>query len=150
MRGPNYRTAQAAFTFAMLFFCVHGIAQTITIRMLNGKSGKPVDGKSINVEFQGSSEKSVIAIDKHGIGHLQIPPGATAISLIAATEKGKEQNLPAYTVCGPFGQFIPVQDILEHGYVPEDACSSAPQLTAKPSELLYLIEPLPWYSLALK
>jgi hypothetical protein len=150
MRAPDYRTMQAAFTFAMLLICMHGIAQTITIRMLNGKSGKPIDGKSINVEFQGSSEKSVIAIDKHGIGHLQIPPGATAISFIAATEKGKEQNMPAYTACGPFGRFIPVQDILEHGYVPQDACSSTLQLTANPSELLYLIEPLPWYTPALR
>jgi hypothetical protein len=150
MRAPNYRTALAAFSVAMLLFCVHGIAQTITIRMLNGKSGKPLDGKSINVEFQGNSEKSVIDIDKHGIGHIQIPPGATAISLSAATQKGKEQNLPAYTVCGPFGRFLPIQGILEHGYVPENVCSSTLQLTAEPSELLYLVEPLPWYSLALK
>jgi hypothetical protein len=150
MRAPNSRTAQVTLTFAMLLFCVHGIAQTITIHMLNGKSGKPIDGKSINVEFQGSSEKSVLAIDKHGIGHLQIPPGATAISLIAATKKGKEQNLPAYTVCGPFGRFIPVKDVLEHGFVPQNACSSTLQLTAKPGEFLYLIQPLPWYTPALQ
>jgi hypothetical protein len=150
MTAPYYRIVQAGFTFAVLFFCIHGVAQTITIRMLNGRSGKPMRDKTINVEFQGSSGNAVITVDKQGIGHLVIPPGATAVSFIGTTKKGKDSNQPAYTVCGPDGQFIPVQDILDHGIVPQNACSITLQLTAKPGELLYLIEPLPWYTPALE
>ncbi len=121
----------------------------LTIRMLNGKSGKPLGSRFIVVEFQNSPEKSMISINKQGIGHLDIPPGATAFSLIAPAKK-KGANQPAYIVCGPFGQLISIQDVLQHGYVPQDECRSTLKLAAAPGELLYLIEPLPWYTPALQ
>jgi hypothetical protein len=151
MPAPHYRRiAPATLLAALCLFCAQATAQTLTIRMINARSGKPIDGKSVNVEFQGVPGKAVLAVDKHGIGHLTIPPGATAISFIAASKKGSVQNIPAYTVCGPFGEYISIQDILAHGFVPQNACGSTPQLTAAPGELLYLIEPLPWYTPALQ
>jgi hypothetical protein len=131
-----------------LIFSAHAAAQTITIRMINAKSGKPIDGKFVHAEFQGASGNAVITVDKHGIGHLALPPGATAISLIAAHKK--DTIVPAYTVCGPFGEFLPIQDILDHGFVPDNACSTGLKLTAAPGELIYFIEPLPWYTPAIE
>jgi hypothetical protein len=121
----------------------------ITIRMLNGKSGKPLGERFIAVEFQNSPQKSMIFINRQGIGNLEIPPGATAFSLIAPAKKWGA-NQAAYIVCGLFGQFIPVKDVLDHGYVPQNECKSNLKLTAAPGELLYLIEPLPWYTPALE
>jgi hypothetical protein len=117
--------------------------------MLNGKSGKPLGDRFIAVEFQNSPERSMIYINKQGIGDLEIPPGATAFSLIAPAKK-RGANQAAYIVCGLFGQLIPVKDVLQHGYVPQNACNSTLKLTAAPGELLYLIEPLPWYTPALE
>jgi hypothetical protein len=122
----------------------------LTIRMLNGKSGKPLGNRFIAVEFQNTPEKkSMIYINKQGIGDLEIPPGATAFSLIAPAKK-RGANQAAYIVCAAFGQFIPVQDVLLHGYVPHDDCNANLKLTAAPGELLYLIQPLPWYTPALE
>jgi hypothetical protein len=121
----------------------------LTIRMLNGKSGKPLGDRFIAVEFQNSPQKSMIYINKQGIGDLEIPPGATAFSLIAPAKK-LGANQAAYIVCGPFGQLIPIQDVLQHGYVPQNECKPSLKLTAAPGELLYLIEPLPWYTPALE
>ncbi len=117
--------------------------------MLNGKSGKPLGNRFIAVEFQNSPQKSMIYINKQGIGDLEIPPGATAFSLIAPAKK-LGANQAAYIVCGPFGQLISVQDVLHHGFVPHDECNANLNLTATPGELFYLIEPLPWYTPALE
>jgi hypothetical protein len=117
----------------------------LTIRMLNGKSGKPLGNRFIAVEFQNSPQKPMLYINKQGSGNLQIPPGATAFSLIAAARK-RGANQAAYIVCGPFGQWIPIQNVLQHGYVPQNECNANLPLTAAPGELLYLITPLPWYN----
>ena len=132
----------------VILFSALAHAQTITIRMINAKSGKPIDGKFVHAEFQGVSGNVVIAVDKKGIGHLALPPGATAISLIAAHKK--DTNVPAYTVCGPFGEFLPIQNILDHGFVPDNACGPDLKLTVAPGELIYFIEPLPWYTPAIE
>jgi hypothetical protein len=120
-------------------------APVLTIRMLNGRTGKPMRNTTLRAEFQGSSIKSIITIDKQGIGHLEVPPNATAVSLIAAPRKGHPEQ-PAYKVCGPFGQLLPIADILAHGFVPQNTCSADLTLTAQPREVLYLIELLPWYT----
>ena len=155
MRAPLHRVAHAILTAAALLlgahsviFCEHASAQTITVRMINAKSGKPINGRFVHAEFQGASGNAVITIDKQGIGHLVLPPGATAVSLIAAHKK--DTNTPAYTVCGPFGEFLPIQDILTHGTVPDNSCNASLKLTAAPGEVLYFIEPLPWYTPAIE
>jgi hypothetical protein len=121
----------------------------LTIRMLNGKSGKPLGNRFIAIEFQNSPHKPLLYINKQGMGHLPIPPGATAFSLIAPARK-RGANQAAYIVCGPFGQWIPIQNVLQHGYVPQNECNANLPLTAAPGELLYLITPLPWYTPALE
>jgi hypothetical protein len=162
MRAPSCAFLAASPTLAACLFALSLFSapvlsqtpaqtpsQTLTIRMLNGKSGKPLGNRFIAVEFQNSPQKSMIYINKQGIGDLEIPPGATAFSLIAPAKK-LGANQAAYIVCGLFGQFIPVKDVLEHGYVPQNECSSSLHLTAAPGELLYLITPLPWYTPALE
>lgn len=152
-RRATSALALALFLFyAASIFCTASIAQTtpqaaptLTIHMLNGRTGKPMRNNSLRAEFQGSPVKSTITIDKQGIGHLEVPPNATAVSLIAAPRKGHPEQ-PAYKVCGPFGQLLPIADILAHGFVPQNACNSDLNLTAQPGEVLYLIELLPWYT----
>jgi hypothetical protein len=118
---------------------------SITIHMLSGKSGKPMRDRTLRAEFRGSPIQSTILIDKRGFGTLDIPPGATAVSLMATTLKDHPTQ-PAYIVCGPFGQFLPLAGIETQGYAPQDACNATLQLTAPPGVVLYLIEPLPWYT----
>jgi len=166
MRAPHCaflatRPTLVACLLALLLLCAPILSQTpaqtptptdppvITVHMLNGKSGKPLGNRFIAVEFQNSPQKSMLYINKQGIGDLEIPPGATAFSLIAPAKK-LGANQAAYIVCGPFGQLIPVQDVLQHGFVPQNECSSTLHLTAAPGELLYLITPLPWYTPALE
>ena len=148
----------AACLFALPLLCAPLFAQTptpistppvLTVHMLNGKSGKPLGNRFIVAEFQNSRETSMVYINKEGIGDLEIPPGATAFSLIAPAKK-RGANQAAYIVCGSFGQLISIKDVLQHGYVPQNVCNPTLKLTAAPGELLYLIEPLPWYTPALE
>lgn len=122
---------------------------TLTIRMLNAKSGKPMRHYSLRVEFQGAPDILTLTTDKQGLAQLQLPATATAISLIAIPRKDHPDQ-PAYTVCGPFGQFLPIPTLLAHGFVPENACSDKLHLTPHPAEVDYLIEPLPWYNPAIE
>ncbi len=98
----------------------------------------------LRAQFQGSPLQLTLTTDKQGIAHLDLPPTATAVSLIAITRKDHPDQ-PAYNVCGPFGQYLPIPDLLAHGFVPQNACSDNLHLTAQPAEVFYLIEPLPWY-----
>ena len=166
MRAPSCALlatspALAACLFALPLLCAPLFAQTpaptnptstppvLTVRMLDGKTGKPLGNRFIVAEFQGSHEDSMVYINKQGIGDLEIPPGATAFSLIAPAKK-RGANQAAYIVCGSFGQLISIKDVLQHGYVPQDVCNLTLKLTAVPGELLYLIKPLPWYTPALE
>ncbi|MGA7155805.1 MAG: hypothetical protein WBY53_03095 [Acidobacteriaceae bacterium] len=117
---------------------------SLTIHILNAKNGKPMRRYELRAEFQGSPIKTTLTADKQGIAHLDIPPNATAVSLIAATRKDHPDQ-PAYTVCGPFGQFLPIATLLTQGFVPQNACSDDLHLTPHPGEVYYLVEPLPWY-----
>ena len=113
--------------------------------MLNAKTGKPMRHYSLRAEFQGSPQKLTLTTDKEGLAQLDLPPTATAVSLIAIPRKGHPDQ-PAYTVCGPFGQFLSIADLIAHGFVPQNACSDNLHLTPQPGEVYYLIEPLPWYN----
>jgi hypothetical protein len=118
-------------------------SHSITIYMMNGKTGRPMRNKYIRAKFPGSPQRTTIRVDNRGFGHLQIPAGVKAFSL-SAPYHGKKHR-PAYTVCGPFNDLIPVRDVLAHGYVPLDACSPTLRLRASPGVLLYFAQPLPWY-----
>lgn len=118
-------------------------ARLVTVYMVNGKTGKPMRHKSVRAKFPGNPRHITIAIDSRGFGRLEIPAGTAAFSLSAA-RTGKKHR-PAYTVCGPFNDLIPVKDVLAHGYVPLDACSPTLELRASPGVILYFAQPLPWY-----
>jgi hypothetical protein len=126
-------------------------AQSLTLRMIDAKTGKPVPDKLATVEFGDGSPKSIVAFDRHGIGRLTTSAGSATLSLIAGPKKGKNPKEVPYHVCGPFGEPIPIATIVTQGFVPHNACGDEDlHLSAKPGELIYLIEPLAWYEPALQ
>ena len=97
----------------LLLLCVLSLdslapAQTMTIRLVNGKTGKPLAKKDVTVSFwrddpslrkgvagvQVKGEEWVnISLDKHGIGLIDLPPLATKVQVVAGFREGRVDNI---------------------------------------------------------
>src|ERR1039458_3922061 len=123
-------------------------AQTMTIRMVNGKSGKPLTKKDVNVSYwrdapslrKGVAEVPLngeewanLTLDKYGIGHINIPPQATKVQVVAGFREGRVDNIRIrYRLCKLVGiqstlksanrQYVSLDEITTHGFIPETDC----------------------------
>ena len=127
MRAPLHRIARAnsrsvhAICTAALLFCVFGLcahsaAQTITIRMINAKSGKPINGRFVHAEFQGASGNAVITIDKQQNIFLQDKPVNIHDLPSALGPTTKNTKRVVYVRADkevPFGAFASVMDAVK-------------------------------------
>lgn len=99
-------------------------AQTITVRLLNAKTGKPMKGKKVTFEWDGKLDHTVITIDKSGLGTVEVPPGVREFTLLAGPKVGKDPYRIPYLNCNvnPWAT-IGVSLVLDKGYVPRNDCS---------------------------
>lgn len=116
---PNFVRCSKAFlvciAFVLLFGTQSASAQSITIRMLDGNSGKPFANKNVFVTFwwddpsQPPGERRVrvgfphdsggtdIPLDSHGVATVTIPPQATMVEV---------QSVENVVIYGKRGQYL--------------------------------------------
>jgi hypothetical protein len=121
-------------------------AQTLTIRLINAKSGKPIKGQHVSIVWGGQMSRSdqYPLSDKLGEIHVDVPPGTKSLTLIAGPKVGKEPNRIPYTVCSNYGE-ISIEEALKTGVATDNQCESKVRPTPKAGEIIYLIKPLPWW-----
>jgi hypothetical protein len=115
---------------AMVVVCPGLSAQTLTIRLLNAKSGKPLRDQTVTLEWakdiQHSKDfpPSSVTMDHEGIGHVDVPSGASGFSLLPGSKPGKEPSRFAYFNCNQTG-LIAVEEVLQMGVVPNNGCGAS-------------------------
>jgi hypothetical protein len=123
------------------------VAQTLTIRLLNGKTGKPISDKNVTVRWgKDSLNETVVSIDKNGIGTFDVQ-GQTEFSLTEGPRRGNEPYRIAYSDCNePMYGKVQVKQALDAGYVPKNTCSRR-TFNPKPGEVVFWGLPKPWWQL---
>ena len=156
----------------LLLLCVLSLdslapAQTMTIRLVNGKTGKPLAKKDVTVSFwrddpslrkgvagvQVKGEEWVnISLDKHGIGLIDLPPLATKVQVVAGFREGRVDNIRIrYRLCKLIGiqstlksanlQYVSLDEITTHGFIPETDCTPKLPVHAAPGEYVVMAVP---------
>ncbi len=143
------RRLQTISILCFLAFAACSPAQTITLRLANGKTGKPFTKKNLNVTFwwqdsiQPEEDKwtqvdgSFLGTDaiyhKTGVAHIPLPPQATRIEVREGSKIGKEPSMIPYFDCnGHMPQMIPVTDVLERGFIASNECSKNLRVKVSP------------------
>jgi hypothetical protein len=119
-------------------------AQTITVLLINATSGKPIQGQHVSIVWGGQFSRSdqYPLSDKLGGVHVDIPPHAKSLTLLAGPKVGKEPNRIPYIVCGRYGE-ISVEEALNSGVTTENQCDPSVRPVPKAGEIIYLIKLLP-------
>jgi len=141
-------------------------AQTIRIRLLNGKNGHPLAGKCVNV-WVGSERKSAMAVptDKDGVASLELTHKAQAdtqhvwkgcgilgvIHPIVQYSDRIEINT-SYVSCEPrtpdFSwlaiKAFPTKKVLQSGIVTPNSCGKA-KASPQPGEIILFVRPLTFW-----
>jgi hypothetical protein len=151
IRRLKARSAAAAFLLLTAFVGIGSwttclSAQTITIRLLNAKSGNPMGSKMVTIQWRKSWDQSVIAFDNHGLGTVDVPSGEHEFTIIAGPKVGKEPNRTPYIDCNETRMELLVQVslVLEKGYVLENRCGRK-SAVAHPGEIVFWVLPNPWW-----
>jgi hypothetical protein len=119
-------------------------AQTLTIRLVNAETGKPVQNKhvSVSLDDEFSIRRDLPLSDKDGIVHVSVPPNVQFITLHSGPKIGKDPDRIPYGVCGKYSQ-LQIEDIVKHGFVPQNQCEPKVKLQAKSGEIVYLVQLIP-------
>jgi hypothetical protein len=136
-----------AICAAVLWFVASSLtAQSITLRLVNGKNGKPMSDQNVAVSWDDSFIAIQVRVDRDGRAVLAIPPGTLRVTFRGGSSKGKEPNRVAYLDCNSSLTSLAAADlslnqILAHGFVAKNQCSRKVQPVAKPGEVIFLAEP---------
>jgi hypothetical protein len=76
--------------FLTIFFCSTTWAQTLTIRLINAKSGKAMRNQSVTFHWGEGSASSSVTVDHDGAAHVEVPVGATQFYMSPGPRQGKE------------------------------------------------------------
>lgn len=104
-------------------------ARTITVRLINGKTGKPLANKDVNVgfywddptrpadrrrvplDYPHSSPRINLSLDKNGTGQVTVPPRATFVHVVAGFQQGRvDAKVIRYTLCNRTSDQFVYQD----------------------------------------
>lgn len=104
--------------------------KTITIRILDGKTGKPIpaSGFQVRVDRQQTAHVDWAAQSEDGTARLTLPPGASLISIQATYENSTQIYVNCDSATGkatPVDRWYPISEILASGVVAPDGCVGA-------------------------
>jgi hypothetical protein len=132
-------------------------AQTVQIKLVNGRSGLPISGGFVNV-WVGNERKNAIPI----------PANSDGIALLRLTDKDSEVDIHdrnpvlkynddlrinvGYVLChigGSNYSWLAIKDfsmreVLDHGIVAANMCGKATALP-KPGQVILFVRPLSWW-----
>lgn len=135
----SYLDYQAKITAFLLILatCAQPIsAQTLKIKLVNAKSGKPMGRQNVTVRWD-NFESSIVAVNDVGLGWAAVSPGTVQFVLHSGPRKGSEPNRVAYMDCNERASiFVSVSEAVKNGIVPKNKCGrqeSAPH----PGEIVF-------------
>jgi len=136
--------AVAALSATLLFCCVPSlIAQSITVRVLNARSGRPLARQSVTISWPDTMDKTVVSLGADGTGKLDIS-GRSQFGMLPGPRSTKEPDSIAYIDCNDFSM-VRVNDVLSRGLVTANRCSSKVSARVKPGEIVFWGVPLHWW-----
>jgi hypothetical protein len=118
---------------------VGGAPQSIRIRLVNGRNGKPEKGERLNVWIDRAVGSTSLSTASDGIMTIVVKP--TSILSVAT-------NL--YFDCRPFNSTRPsdtkysIAEVLAVGVVTPNACGKI-QMNPVPGDFIFFVRPIPWW-----
>ena len=139
-------------SFCMAFLCGGMIAQTgktVTIRVLDGKTGKPLlaSGYLVRIDHEQTVHANWVVENEDGSGKLTLPATASLFS-IRATYDGSTQtyiNCDSSTKSAlPVDRWYSISEVLASGIVAPNGCGKSQDAAkikpvAKPGEFVFLV-----------
>ena len=107
-RKAYFAFPSASYGALVVILCVMGAivsasleAQTLIIRLLNGKSGQPMSNKNVTLEWSPGyfMQDTVVYFGKDGIGKVEVPIGAEFFMMMTGPKIGKEPYRIAFINC---------------------------------------------------
>lgn len=130
---------------SVLGMALHAGAQTLTVRLLNGKTGKPIRDQNVTLDWDYGKTSIVLRVDRHGVAHVTVPVGARWLGVSEGPRKGPESYRVAYFDCNrPALVNLDVAAILAHGYVAGDDCGRR-VIVPQPGEIIFWGMLRPWW-----
>lgn len=156
----------------LVFLILLGVslfAQTLEIKLVDGRNGRPMVGTSsyVNV-WVGTERKEAIAIptDGNGVARLQLTLNTSEVNIpnssntrgsivvnhpVVQYNESFRVNAP-YVLCGSQGsnyswlrsENFSTKDILQHGYVSPNTCGKA-TVSPEPGQVILFVRPLSWW-----
>jgi len=119
-------------------------AQTLTIKLVDAKSGKPMRRQNVTVMWD-NAYSSVVAVNDVGLGRVVVSPGTIKFSLYGGPRKGAEPYRVAYLDCNELASiFISVSEVVRNGIVPKNKCGNK-MLAPHPGEIVFWALPRPFW-----
>lgn len=133
-----------ALSAALLFCWVPSLTgQSITVRVLNARSGRPLARQSVTISWPDSADKTVVSLGPDGTGTLDLA-GRSQFGMLPGPRSNKEPDSLAYIDCNDFSM-VRVDDVLSRGLVTANRCSSKVSAKVKPGEVVFWGAPLHWW-----
>ena len=135
------RLRRALLLLGCLSACGMASAQTLTVRLVNATSGKPLPNKNITFQWGEGPEKAVVLVDKDGVGHVTVPQGTSTFILIGGPHTGGDPHRIAYANCNANALTpISVADVVGHGVAALNTCNVR-RIQASPGEVVFWATP---------
>ena len=136
-----------ALSAVMVFCCAAPVkAQSITVRVLNARTGRPLARQNVTISWPDRAEKTVVSLGADGTAKLDVG-GETGFGMLPGADSGKEPNKIAYIDCNHFSM-VPVADVVNRGLVSANLCSAKVSANVKPGEVVFWGVPRHWWETA--
>jgi hypothetical protein len=112
---------------------------TIVIRIINGKNGRPLPNQTLQVWVDHSDRPETwIQTDENGVGTLKISPEASVI--FVSVDSHVDCNSKKEPAPNPFRHWYAVSEILKSGLVAPNNCSKQ-SVDVKAREFVFFVRP---------
>ena len=109
---------------------------TITLRLVNGRNGKPITDENLNVFLNGSGFAESYRADKNGTIRLTVDHNATV-----SFASNIDVTCHPYTPNERQQRLYRVSEILDHGISDENSCSRKIRVEARAGEFVFFERP---------
>ena len=117
-------------------------AQTITVRVLNAKSGKPFLHQNVTIRWDGGKFEEQ-ALDSTGQARFAVLAPTAIFIVTPGPRNGKEPYRIAYRNCNnPLSRPFVAQEVLKQGFRLDNTCGKADR-SALPGEVIFWALPRP-------
>jgi hypothetical protein len=136
----------SAALFVALSFCNVSplMSQSITIRVLNARSGRPLAHQHVTIAWADKFAPTVVSLGPDGTGKLDVA-GRSQFVMLSGPKSSREPYRIAYINCNNFST-VQVDDVLSRGLVSANLCSAKVSAKVKPGEVVFWGVPLHWWA----